>query len=69
METILVYPNKPEEVRSIKAFLKALKINFETSPYNPEFVAKIEASAQEAKEGKVTTVRNKEELHSFLDSL
>ena len=33
------------------------------------FFAKIDRSLQEAKEGKVTTVRNKEELHAFLNSL
>ena len=69
MSTILVYPSKPEEEKSLKAILKALKIKFETSPYNTEFIDKIEASIQEAKEGKVTSVNGKEELHKFLNSL
>jgi hypothetical protein len=33
------------------------------------FFAKLDRSMKQAKEGKVTTVRTKEELHSFLDSL
>jgi len=41
--------------------LKALKIPFEKvedgeSPYNPEFVAKIEKSMQQANEGKVVKI-------------
>ena len=34
-----------------------------------EFFAKIDRSIQQAKEGKVTTVRSIEELTAFLDSL
>jgi hypothetical protein len=69
MSTILAYPTKPEDERSLKAFLKALKINFETSPYNPDFVEKIERSMQQIKEGKSTTISSKKELHTFLESL
>ncbi|MDR1381402.1 MAG: type II toxin-antitoxin system Phd/YefM family antitoxin [Tannerella sp.] len=34
-----------------------------------EFFAKIDRALQEAKEGKVTKIKSKEELISFLDSL
>jgi hypothetical protein len=51
MATILVYPTKPEEERSLKAFMKALKIPFETSPYNPEFVAKIKRGDEDIIKG------------------
>ncbi len=50
--------------------MKALKIKFEInkseeSPYNPEFVAKIEKSRKEFQEGKFVTVE-KEDLPKFL---
>ena len=65
METIIVHPKNNEEQKVIKAFLKALKIKFEnlktkpedTSDYNPEFVASMERSIQDAKEGKVTRMK------------
>ena len=49
----------------IKDFLKALKIKFkndktkseDTCDYNPEFVASIERSIQDAKEGKFIRVK------------
>lgn len=45
METLIVHPENKEQLAAIKAFMKALKINFEKkleeSPYNPEFVAMI----------------------------
>ena len=47
--------------------MKALKIKFEIAekPYNSEFVAKIQKSEQEIKEGKKTRVK-KEDLQNFL---
>jgi hypothetical protein len=56
MSTILVYPTKPEEEKSLKGILKALKIPFETSEYNPEFVAKIKKGQEEIKKGNFITV-------------
>ena len=49
----------------IKDFLNSIKVKFETktaskeieSPYNPEFVAKIERSRQQLKEGKCRIVK------------
>lgn len=48
----------------IKAFLDALKIKFENlknkseqSDYSPEFVATMERSIQDAKEGKLTRMQ------------
>ena len=44
METFIVQPDSEEKSDAIKAFIKALKISFQTfkSPYNPDFVAKIQ---------------------------
>jgi len=64
METIIVHPKNNEEQKVIKAFLEALKIKFENpktkseeTDYNPEFVATMERSIQDAKEGKVTRIK------------
>jgi ERCC4-type nuclease len=37
--------------------------------FTPEMIRKIEHSIQQAKEGKVTTVKGKQELHRFFDGL
>jgi hypothetical protein len=52
METILVYPKNREKLEALKAFLKALEIDFEKSPYNPDFVAKIKRSDEDIKAGR-----------------
>ncbi|MEP6612947.1 MAG: DUF2683 family protein [Mucilaginibacter sp.] len=61
MSTLLVHAQDDNQLNATKAFLKALKIPFESvqdgeSPYNPEFVAKIKKSIQQAKEGKVVKI-------------
>lgn len=66
--TIKAYTEDDSQIEAVKAVMKALKIKFEISaekPYNPEFVAKIEKSKQEFKDGKFTRVK-KEDLQSFL---
>lgn len=64
METIIIHPKNNEEQKVITAFLDALKIKFENpktksneSDYSPEFIAVMERSIQDAKEGKVTRVK------------
>ena len=67
-QEIIAHPADEQEMNIIKAFFNALKIKFEVSkesPYNPEFVAKIRQSRQQAKDGKVTRVE-KENLSQFL---
>lgn len=57
-----------EQFNALKAFLKALKIKFEMSKddeYNPEFVAEIQESREQIKEGKTTRVAKKD-LSNFL---
>ncbi len=54
-EILIARPSNTNEVNTLKAFLKALNIKFEMakeSPYNPEFVAKIEKSRTDFKAGK-----------------
>ncbi len=49
-----------EQTNALIAFVKALKMKFEVSsietPYNPEFVAKIEKSRKDYKAGKGTVM-------------
>jgi len=54
METLTLHPKNKEQLNALKAFAKALKIDFETekSPYNPEFVAKIKRGQEQIKAGK-----------------
>jgi hypothetical protein len=66
--TFIIHPETTEQENALKAFMKALKIKFEVSkekPYDPEFVAKIKESRQQAKEGKTTRVEKKD-LKEFL---
>ena len=67
-DIIIAHPKTNEQVSALKAFMQALEIKFEVSKeeaYNPEFVAKIEESRNQAKEGKVTRVEKKD-LKKFL---
>ncbi|WP_175635704.1 DUF2683 family protein [Pedobacter ghigonis] len=51
METLIIHPKNKEQLSAIKAFIKALKIDFTTekSRYKPEFVAKIKRSQAQMK--------------------
>ena len=58
MKTLIIHA-EADKVQIIKDFLNSIKVKFETkttsteeSPYDPEFVAKIERSRQQLKEGK-----------------
>ena len=65
---IIAHPQTDEQVNVIKAFMKALKIKFEISkesPNNADFVAKIEKSKKEFKNGDFTRVE-KNDLQNFL---
>lgn len=64
METFIVHPKNNEERKVIKAFLEALKIKFENfknkpeeGSYNPDFVATMEQSIQDAAEGKISRIK------------
>jgi hypothetical protein len=56
---LIAHPSNENELNIIKAFFEALKIKFEVtqeSPYNPEFVAKIQRSRKQALEGKTVKI-------------
>ncbi|MFD1628618.1 DUF2683 family protein [Pseudopedobacter beijingensis] len=52
METLIVHPENKEQLAAVKAFLKALKINFERKldegQYNPEFVEMVKKAEKNA---------------------
>ena len=59
MKTLLVYPENNKQLKAIKSVMMALNVRFEKqedSPYDPEFVAKIERSKQQAKNGEYRTI-------------
>lgn len=67
-DIFIVHPDSEDKFEALKAFMKALKIKFEITKektYNPEFVAKIQKSKDEFKEGKFTRVK-KTDLQKFL---
>jgi len=65
---IIAHPQTDEQVNVIKAFMNALKIKFEISkesPYNADFVTKIEKSKKEFESGDFTRIE-KNDLQNFL---
>ena len=56
METVIMHPKNKEQLSALKAFAKALKVEFETSTYNADFVAKIKESTRQVKAGNYTTL-------------
>lgn len=58
-QDIIAHPANAQEMSVIKAFFEALKIKFEVakdSPYDPEFMDKIEKSRKQASEGKTVKI-------------
>lgn len=56
---IIAHPANAKEMSAIKAFFEALKIKYEVakdSPYDPEFVKKIEKSRKQTSEGKTVKI-------------
>ena len=56
METVIMHPKSQEELSALKAFARALKVKFETSPYSSDFVAKIQQSKKQVEQGNFTTL-------------
>jgi len=68
MKTLIIH-TEDDKIQIIKDFLNSIKVKFETkttsreeeeSPYDPQFVAKIERSRQQLKEGKVTRIKTED---------
>ncbi|SDF59874.1 hypothetical protein SAMN05216464_12144 [Mucilaginibacter pineti] len=58
METLIVHPQNKEQLDALKTFMKAFKISFEEekTAYDPEFVAKIQESRRQVKNGETRIV-------------
>lgn len=59
----IIHPANTEQANALKAFAKALKIKFEVKSektYNPEFVAKIEESRKQFKDGDFTVIKTED---------
>jgi hypothetical protein len=55
MESLIVHPKNQKQLIATKAFLKASDVSFKkdpSSPYKPEFVAKVKRSKKTSKAGK-----------------
>ena len=55
----IVYPETIEQEDALKAFAKALKMKFKVTreeSYDPDFVAKIQESRRQVKEGKTVKI-------------
>lgn len=69
METFSIHTRDEEQAKTVRAFLKALEIPFESSgpsPYDPAFVAKIREGEKQFKEGASKRIKREEELKVFL---
>lgn len=59
MTTLTIDTEDKEVLKAVKALLKGFKVPFEEkpdNPYDPEFVAKIKKSRQQASEGKTVKI-------------
>lgn len=71
MDSIIIYPKDKKQKTLLGSLLKEMNVRFEiedtdeTLMTKEEFYARIEEARQEAREGKVITVK-KEDLKSFL---
>lgn len=52
METLIVHTPNKEKLKVVKAFLKAIEVEYEKSPYNAAFVQKIKVGEKQFREGK-----------------
>jgi len=64
METLIIH-SESNKINGIIELLKAFDVSFERktiieNTYNAAFVSKIERSKQQAKEGKITTIKTED---------
>jgi len=56
MQTLIVHIATKEELNIVKGIMKALKLKYEESNYNTEFVEKIQKGKADIKAGKTTKI-------------
>jgi hypothetical protein len=67
-DIFIAHPQTAEQVNALKAFMQALKIDFEVANkenYNLDFVQKLLESRKQAKDGRIIRVK-KENFNEFL---
>ena len=52
MDTLIVHTDSEEKLKALKAVLKALKIDFEKSSYNPDMVEKVKQGEKDLQQNK-----------------
>jgi len=58
MTYLIVHPNSNDKLAAVKAVLKALDVDFDeaSTPYNPDFVSKINEGEEDIKAGRTVKV-------------
>lgn len=56
MDTLIVHTDSEDKLKALKAVLKALKIDFEKSTYNPDIVAKVKQGEKDLQQNKYTKI-------------
>ncbi len=68
-EVFIAHPQTADQINALKAFMQALKIDFEVSRkeevYDSDFVARVEESREQYKKGDFISVEKKD-IKSFL---
>lgn len=69
MEILTIHPENNEQMKAIKAVLKALKIPFDQkeSPYKPEFVKKINEAEKDREDAII--LNNDEDVDNYFKNL
>jgi len=65
MESILVHPENAEQLKAVKAVLKALKVNFEPQPktFPPHVLKSIEKSIKQSESGQTISLEEFKEKY------
>jgi len=67
MEALTIHPQNTEQLEAIKSVLKAMKIPFDKSNYNPEYLKKIQESKKN-QEGAVI-LKCEEDISDYFKNL
>jgi flagellar motor component MotA len=67
MEPLLIYPENAEQLKTVKAVLKALKVQFEpqTKTLPPHVLKSIEVSMEQYKNGQTISLEEFKAKHLF----
>ncbi|MDP9048543.1 MAG: hypothetical protein M3N14_10425 [Bacteroidota bacterium] len=65
MESILVHPDSPEQLKTVKAVLKALKVQFEpqVNSLPPHILKSIEKGIKQYENGEIISLERFKEKH------